>query len=47
MSSGPYPRGKDIRIMNADGSNIIDLTNTPGIDMTICPSGRLDNGRKI
>jgi Tol biopolymer transport system component len=32
MSSGPYPIGKDICIMDADGSNIINLTNTPGID---------------
>ena len=32
MSSGPYPTGKDICIMDADGSNMINLTNTPDID---------------
>ena len=31
-SSGPHPVGKDICIMSADGSNVINLTNTPDID---------------
>jgi len=31
-SSGPHPVGKDICIMSTDGSNVINLTNTPDID---------------
>jgi TolB protein len=31
-SSGPHPAGKDISIMDANGSNIINLTDTPDID---------------
>jgi len=31
-SSGPHPAGKDICIMDADGSNSINLTKTPDID---------------
>jgi Tol biopolymer transport system component len=31
-SSGPHPVKGDICIMNADGSNVINLTNTPDID---------------
>lgn len=31
-SSGPHPAGKDICIMDADGSNVINITNTPDID---------------
>lgn len=31
-SSGPHPTGKDICIMNNDGTNVINLTNTPDID---------------
>jgi len=31
-SSGPHPTGKDICVMDADGSNVINITNTPDID---------------
>lgn len=31
-SSGPHPAGKDICIMDADGSKVINITNTPDID---------------
>jgi TolB protein len=31
-SSGPYPKGSDIYIIDANGSNIINLTDTPDID---------------
>ena len=31
-SSGPHPAGEDICIMDADGSNVINLTNTPNVD---------------
>jgi Tol biopolymer transport system component len=31
-SGGPYPARDDVCIMNADGSNVVNLTNTPDID---------------
>lgn len=31
-SSGPYPIGKDICVMGADGSNVVNLTNAPDVD---------------
>jgi Tol biopolymer transport system component len=31
-SSGPHPTGKDIWVMGANGSNVVNLTNTPDID---------------
>ncbi|GAI32618.1 unnamed protein product, partial [marine sediment metagenome] len=32
MSSGPHPVRGDIYVIDADGSNVINLTNTPDID---------------